>query len=212
MKRSIVFLVFLISVAFCQAQESSRNRLAFVLSPQLSWLNSDHSNISSDGNLSGYNFGLVWDRFFDKNYALSTGLTINTTGGKLHYKEGTTMEIGGVEKEMDNATYRLKYIEVPFGLKLLTNDFRRARYYGQFGLFGQFNIKTNDGHGKSMSEEVRFFDMGYHLGGGMEYSLGGDTYLMIGLLYNNGFLDVTSNELSDKAVLHRLVFQFGIIF
>ena len=154
------------------------------------------------------------DRFFAENYALSTGLTINTTGGKMEYRNGVSMEIGGKTiEDVKNVTYRLKYIEVPFGLKLLTNEFNRSRYYGQFGLYGQFNIKTNDGNGKSMNKEVNFFDMGYHLGGGMEYSLGGDTYLLVGLLYNNGFLDVTSNnEINDNTHLNRLAIQFGIVF
>jgi len=156
------------------------------------------------------------DRFFAENYALTTGLTINTTGGKLEYKDGVTMEIGGtndLDLKYTDVTYRLKYIEVPFGLKLFTNEFNRSRYYGQFGLYSQFNIKTNDGNGKSMNDEVNFFDMGYHLGGGMEYSLGGDTYLLVGLLYNNGFLDVTSNsQTDDKTHLNRLVIQFGIVF
>lgn len=196
------------------AQEAPRSRFSFVLSPQISWLKSDHSAVSSNGNLFGYNFGVVMDRFFAENYALTTGLTINTTGGKLEYKDGVTMEIGGKTiEDLTDVTYRLKYIEVPFGLKLLTNEFNRSRYYGQFGLYGQFNIKTNDGNGKSMSKEVNFFDMGYHLGGGMEYSLGGDTYLLVGLLYNNGFLDVTSNsEYNDNTHLNRLVIQFGIVF
>jgi len=172
--------------------------------------------VSSDGNLFGYNFGVVMDRFFAENYALSTWLTINTTGGKLEYKDGVAMEIGGTNDEdvkYTDVTYRLKYFEVPFGLKLFTNEFNRSRYYGQFGLYGQFNIKTNDGNGKSMNDEVNFLDMGYHLGGGMEYSLGGDTYLLVGLLYNNGFLDVTSNsQTDDKTHLNRLVIQFGIVF
>ena len=60
-------------------QDGKRMRFSFVLSPQTSWLKSDHSAVSTNGNLFGYNFGLVMDRFFDDNYAFSTGLTINTT-------------------------------------------------------------------------------------------------------------------------------------
>ena len=123
------------------------------------------------------------------------------------------MEIGGSTiNPVTDATYRLKYIEVPFALKLITNEFHRSRYYGQFGLYTQYNIKTNDGNDKSMNSEVNFFDMGYQLGGGMEYSLGGDTYLMLGLLYGGGFMDVTDNVRKDKATLNRFTFQFGVIF
>jgi len=210
---SLLFLLCLLLSANTQAQTEKRTRLAFVLSPQISWLNSDNSSVDGNGNLFGYNFGVVMDRFFDKNYAFSTGLTINTSGGKLSYDPSTSMEIGGSTIEnVTDATYRLKYIEVPFALKLITNEFHRTRYYGQFGLYTQYNIKTNDGNGKSMSKEVNFFDMGYQLGGGMEYSLGGDTYMMLGLIYSGGFMDITNNVVSDKTTLNRFTFQFGIIF
>jgi len=214
MKQLTLFILLGLLVSLnAQAQSEKRTRLAFVLSPQLSWLASDNSSVDGDGNLFGYNFGVVMDRFFSENYAFSTGLTINTTGGKLSYNPPTNMEIGGANLEnVTDATYRLKYIEVPFALKLITNEFHRSRYYGQFGLYSQINIKTNDGNNKSMNKEVNLFDMGYQLGGGMEYSLGGDTYMMLGLLYNGGFIDVTDNAVSDKATLHRITFQFGIIF
>ncbi len=202
----LLLLGFFIS-SNSQAQTEKRTRLAFVLSPQISWLNSDDSKVDGNGNLFGYNFGVVMDRFFSENYAFSTGLTINTTGGKLSYKDIPNVPIPNF-----NSTYRLKYIEVPFALKLITNEFHRSRYYGQFGLYTQYNIKTNDGHGNSISKQVNFFDMGYQLGGGMEYSLGGNTYLMLGLLYGGGFIDVTDTVVKDKATLNRFTFQFGIIF
>src|SRR5690554_7935998 len=68
-----------------QAQQAGDTRFSFVLAPQLSWIKSDHDNIDNNGSDFGYNFGVVIDRFFGNNYAFSTGLTINTTGGKLAY-------------------------------------------------------------------------------------------------------------------------------
>ena len=75
------------------------------------------------------------------------------------------------------------------------------------------NIQARDANGKTLSQEVNFFDMGYNIGGGVEYSIGGSTYLTMGLLYNNGFLDITHNRtIDDKATLSRLAIQLGIIF
>lgn len=207
MKQILLIFTALFFFANLNAQSEKRTRLAFILSPQLSWLNSDNTEVSSNGNLFGFNFGIEMDRFFDTNYAFTTGLTINSTGGKLSYP----ME-NETDPVIENTTYKLKYIEVPFSLKLLTNEFHRSRYYGQFGLFGQFNIKAADENGNSLNSGVNFFDMGYHLGGGMEYSLGGDTHLKFGILYNNGFLDVTDHSIKDKTHLNRFVFQFGVIF
>ncbi len=208
----MVFLLSTVAIAQTKSGRDSDYRFAFVLNPQVSWLKSDHSDVEANGNLMGYNFGIVMDKFFAKNYALSTGLTINTTGGKLKYKNG----IGNFPVGTPASTtleYRLKYLEVPLSIKLQTNDFQRASYYGVFGLSGQANIKTNDGSGKSINDEVRMFNFGYQFGGGMQYSIGGDAYLMLGLTYNQGLSDVTSNKtIDDKANLNRLVFNFGVIF
>ena len=211
MQRKLLILAGLLICILTNAQEK-KTRLGFLLSPQISWMSSDESAVSSNGSLFGYNFGILMDNFFDTNYAFSTGLTINTTGGKLTYD-------GAAEPELYNdlnTTYRLKYIEVPLSLKLLTNEFHRSRYYGQFGLYTQYNIKATDGDGNSLSKDVNFFDMGYQLGGGMEYSLGGSTFLTIGLIYSGGFMDITKEvsdyNVDDKANLKRFTFQFGVIF
>ncbi len=194
-------------------QSEKGNRFSFLLSPQMSWMKSDHIAVNSNGHVFGYNFGIVYDRFFDENYAFSTGVVINSTGGKLTYRDNVMADIGGEQIEVADLDYKLKYIEIPFGLKLLTNDFRRSRFYGEMGLFMQFNIKARDGNGKSLNEEVNLFDMGYHIGGGMEYSLGGTTWLMFGIRYNSGFVDVTDNStIDDKTNLQRLEFRFGVIF
>lgn len=218
---SISVLVFLLSVVAIGQTKSGRDsdyRFAFVLNPQVSWLKSDHADVEANGNLMGYNFGIVMDKFFAKNYAISTGLTINTTGGKLRYNSNDEIDFSvgdGIVSLPSNSTfeYRLKYLEVPLSIKLQTNDFQRASYFGVFGLSGQVNIKTNDGSGKNINDEVRMFNFGYQFGGGMQYSIGGDAYLMLGLTYNQGLSDVTSNKtIDDKANLNRLVFNFGVIF
>ncbi len=204
MQRTLIVLAGLLIYTSINAQDFKRTRLGFLLSPQISWMNSDDSSVDSNGSLFGYNFGLMVDRFFDQNYAFSTGLTINTTGGKLTYNTETEGKI--------NSTFKLKYLEVPLTLKLLTNDYHRSRYYGQFGLFTQFNIKASDNDSNSRNDDVKMFDMGYQLGGGIEYSLGGDTYLTVGLTFANSFLDATDYQVKDKASLRRFLFQFGIIF
>ncbi len=208
MQRAFLILIGLILFFNLNAQTGKRTRLGFLLSPQISWLNSDHESVNSNGSKFGYNFGLLVDHFFDTNYAITTGLTINTSGGKLTYD---LQDMDG-NAYTSNETYQLKYLEIPLGLKLLTNEFHRSRFYGQFGLYGQFNIKAVDENGKSRTDQIKSFDMGYNLGGGIEYSIGGDTFLTFGLLYHNGILDATNHYLSDKTHLNRLVFQFGVIF
>jgi hypothetical protein len=53
--------------------------------------------------------------------------------------------------------------------------------------------------------------MGYHFAGGMEYNLVGNTSLMIGVSYMNGFTDVTQNS-DEKTVMHAFELRIGILF
>lgn len=207
MKKQIFLLLFItLFYGAIHAQEKGHTRFSFVLNPQISWLNSDHEHINGKGSLPGYNFGVIIDRFFGDNYAFCTGFTINTNGGKLNYPM-----VG--DKPAYTQTYRLKYIEIPLGLKLRSEDIRRTNFYGRFGLSPQINIKAVDGNEKSISSGVKFFDLGYHLGAGIEYSLGGRNALMFGLLFNNGFVDVTKKSgFEDKSIHNRVVFEFGFIF
>ncbi len=195
------------------AQSEKGNSFAFLLSPQISWMKSDRNGVSSNGNVFGFDFGILYDRFFDKNYAFSTGVIINSTGGKLHYRDTVPANIGGEIVDVTDLDYKLKYLEIPLGLKLFTKDFRRSRFYGEMGLYMAFNRKARDGNGKALGEEVNLFDSGYHIGGGMYYSLGGTTALMFGLKYSSGFTDITSNDIiDDKTNLQRLEFRFGLVF
>ncbi|PWD99309.1 porin family protein [Marinilabilia rubra] len=217
MKKFILSITFLVaSVAFINAQEANSIRLSFVAEPQFSWLKPDIDGVESRGSKGGYNFGVVLDRFFADNYAFSTGLTINTTGGKLRYTtpgglpEGEVLPDGAPQGDKE---YKLRYIEIPLGLKLRSNDFRRSNFYGRFGLTPQINIEARDGDDNSISDEINIFDLGYHLGAGIEYSIGGTNALMFGLVYHNGFTDITDEPgYDDKTVLNRLVFEIGFIF
>ncbi len=99
------------------------------------------------------------------------------------------------------------------GLKLRSEDLKRMNIYGRFGLSPQLNIMAKDNDDNGISDEVKLLDLGYHIGGGIEYSVGGKNALVFGLLFNNGFMDITSSSgYNDKAILNRLVFEFGFIF
>lgn len=211
--KKIVFSLGLIMIVLSSgmAQDANSIRLSFVVEPQFSWLRPDVDGVESRGSLGGYNFGIVLDRFFAENYAFSTGLTINSTGGKLKYSDVENADIP--EQFLGDKDYKLRYLEIPLGLKLRSNDFRRFNIYGRFGLTPQINIEAKDDNDNNINDQIRMFDLGYHLGGGLEYSVGGSNAFMFGLVYHNGFLDVTDESyFDDKTTLSRLVFEIGFIF
>jgi len=211
-----IFVLFVLTLFFItnvNGQSEKGNRFSFMLSPQISWMRSDHNAVDANGNVFGFDFGILYDRFFDKNYAFSTGVVINSGGGKLSYRDTVPAYIGGEIVDVVDLDYKLKYIQIPLGLKLFTNDFRRTRFYGEMGLYMAFNITAHDDNGKKLKDEVKLFDSGFQIGGGMDYSLGGTTYLTFGLHYFSGFNDITSNsEVDDKTTMRRVEMRFGIVF
>jgi len=169
-------------------------------------MKSDNINASQGGTVPGYNFGVKIDSFFGDNYALATGLTINTSGGKINYYETGNPLI-------TTQTYNLKYVEIPMGLRLRSGDLHRINIYGRFGVSSQINFRATDEMGNNISDEIRFLDLSYHLGGGVEFSLGGRNALMLGLIFNNGFNDITKRSgFEDSTILNRLTLEFGFIF
>src|SRR5690606_27783557 len=202
MQKSTIILVFLLLTGYAAAQSTGDTRFTFVLSPQISWIKSDMDRVNHGRSKMGYNFGLLVDYFFGDNYAITSGSTINTTGGKLEYLSSGNNTVAA------RARYNLRYIEIPMSPKLRSAELKHMNIYERFGLSPQLNIMAKDNDDNGISDEVKLLDVGYHIGGGIEYSVGGKNALVFGLLFNNGFMDTTKrNGYNDKAILNRLVFE-----
>lgn len=212
----VIFLFFVANTTFSQGL-----RLGFVASPQLSWINSDINKVKTDGNRFGFDFGLNADFFFAKNYALSTGITINNTGGKLNYSDSVSLKASDSVYKFSGGTtiaYKLQYIKLPVSIKLKTNQIGYFTYYGQFGLTPQVligakaDVSSYNISDVNIIDEIKFFNLAYNVGGGIEYAVGGSTAITFGVFYTNGFLDVTKNSVKDKAVVKSVTFKLGVLF
>jgi hypothetical protein len=69
---------------------------------------------------------------------------------------------------------------------------------------------VNEISDEDLSEEVKFLNVGLLIGGGFQYSLGGNTALIVALIYNNGFTDVLKDE--EKVALKSLSLKLGVMF
>jgi hypothetical protein len=219
MKRGVFLIIIFISILQTVKGQDQRLRFGVFVDPQFSWLSPEARNIDKKGTHLGVNAGLIMDKFFQKHYAFSTGLSIGSQGGGLSYSEMSTMH---VYNEIDTipvgatVNYKLKYITVPIGLKFTTNQIGYITYYAQVGFTCQFNVQAkavsdavnlkND----NISEEINLFNVGYHFGGGLEYSLGGQTAITVGIIYSNGFTDVTTS--SYKIASRVLSVRIGMLF
>ena len=190
-----------------EAQDEARKvRFGLQLNPQISWLSPNTKNYAGKGSKLGLNYGLSTEFFLTKNYLFSTGFFISSLGGKVSY-QGTFKDANGVNFQSTvEQTYKIKYIEIPLTLKLRTNEIGYMTYYGQFGLKSAIKFKSTSDYtyadiNNSPKEEdvntagdIFFVNMYLTVGAGVEYNISGNTSLMVGLTYNNGFINQLNKE------------------
>ncbi|MGV8091495.1 MAG: porin family protein [Mangrovibacterium sp.] len=202
------------------AQESFQ--LSFSLAPSVNWMSAEKNEISGGDIKAGYDFGMVADIFFDdrQRYALSTGLLLANTGGELEYHNTSSFNFAGKTVNPGSSIrYRLKYLEIPFAVKLRTSQFRGWTYWGQFGLSGFINVgakgDTNDGvlDKSDIKDEIRSLNIAMNLGVGVNFSLSPDNSLVIGVIFKDGLIDVTKDHYHEgKTTVNSVILKLGLIF
>ncbi len=225
MKKPIVFLLLLFIAGPLLADDDFGFRFGMNVSPNLSWFRPETRGYDNRGVSPGFSYGLIVDYEFARNYAVTTGLNILTTGGKMRYRY--IYDEDDTQKRRD---YSLRYLKVPAGLKLRTEEMGFMTYYGLFGLGLGFNIgaKADDRiyrednsplqiRDEDIIEETRLVKAGLIIGGGLEYSLGGMTSLLAGITFHNGFANILDVEnpavlTSPSAVNNYIELTFGIMF
>jgi hypothetical protein len=198
-------------------------RLSFVGDPSVNWMRTSDSNTENGKSMLGYDFGLNADYYFseDERYSLSTGVQISNTGGEISYHSSSAPTFAGTtfSSLITKVKYQIRYVEIPLALKLKTDQFNRAKYWGLFGLSAMVNIgskgTSNDGALKkaNINDEVNLFNLAMNVGIGFDYDLGGNNAVTTGLIFQNGLMDVTTdNAFSDKTIINSLKLKIGLIF
>lgn len=216
--KKVLFVIIFISTFLCV--HSQDLRFGVFIDPLLSWLTPDAKNISRDGPRIGIKGGLILDKYFANNYAFTTGVSISNMGGNLHYKDSVIIETLETEVLLNpesSVEYKLQYVSIPVGLKFKTNEIGYFTFFAQLGFTPQINIKAranasdNQIDNENISEELNLFNLSYFFGGGLEYSLGGNTALTGGIIFNNGFIDILSSK-NVKETMSFLSLRLGIMF
>jgi hypothetical protein len=104
--------------------------------------------------------------------------------------------------------YKIQYLDIPLTLKLKTNEIGYLTYYGQFGLDLSFNLKGTkdvdykfDGisapisiEDQDINKDINAIRTALQVGAGAEYNISGDTYILAGIVWNNGLTNIFNNE------------------
>ena len=219
MKKIVIVLIIIFPISLA----AQKMKMGILLNPQISWLTPAGSdNLSNKGSKFGFDIGLSVEKYFSDNYAILTGISLNNIGGKISYTDSIEItlnnkdEVNIIEGESE-MNFNLQYIKVPIALKFKTKEIGYFTYYAQIGLEGGVNVKANvsidanDIKNQKVSEEVALFNAGYLIGAGAEYSIGGNTCILLGVQYQNGFIDVM-NTTDDKVIAPKVTLILGIMF
>jgi len=240
MKKGIAAAVLAVAVlGSARAQDSEGVRFGLKLSPNLGWLRPDSKGIESDGTRLGYSFGLLTEFPVGQNgnYRFATGLFLYNQGGGYTVDFTYTDAPANPEKTttLEN-TVKLRYVELPLTMKLMTSEIGYIRYYGQIGFSAAFNIRAKADYEVSVYDEltnlwtvgfttvededikddINVFKAGLIIGGGLEYNFAGTTSVLAGITYNNSFTnilnDVEFNGKKAKVYSDYIELTLGVFF
>jgi opacity protein-like surface antigen len=222
MKKSLLVLA-IVSIAYNSfGQTEQKFHFGLKAAPALTWFKSDTKGLNSDGSRLGFIYGLIAEFNFGKNYAFATGIDVAYRGGKFKQSvetPGNTL--------ITSTDLRLQYIELPLTLKFKTNEIGYITYYLQAGVSMGFNIRSradihidhqsmgttqsSDSSDVDIDDSINAFNLCMVLGGGIEYSLSGNTALLAGITFSNGLLDVLDDS-EAKATSNYLALTIGVLF
>lgn len=206
-------MVFCFSNVLKSQDEADFKSFSFGLKaiPSLSWFKTESNDLKNASAKLNFGYGLVTEFHFAPNYGLLTGIEINDNGGNFDYTnkdvyyfpDGDTIKFF-----VDSRKYAIKYLNIPIVLKLKTNEIGFLKYFGQFGIDAGFRLKaraTDQGRYENntnpstksnviIDSDVSLLRFGLNVGLGAEYNLVGNTSLLVGVNYNNGFSNFLKSE------------------
>lgn len=214
-------------------------RLGFQLSPSVNWMATDDPTVNGNGNNIGLKLGVIGEYYFRENYALVSGLNFSfNQGGTLRHEIGGNIWSKSQLSDLAlmelpdgvNLKYHIQYLEIPFGIKMRTREFGYLRYFAEIPTFTLgFKLKargdiagtaTLNTERENITEDVNLFNLTWGFGGGVQYSLSEDTAIIGGIIYRQGFSDVTDDKgvlsngarANSKGIINSITLRFGFLF
>ncbi|MEI6575132.1 MAG: porin family protein [Bacteroidota bacterium] len=196
------------------------------ISPNISWMSPSTDAYTSKGTKLGFSFGLAGEYKLSDNYAFSFGVNSVSTGGKMI----VTKDVDTLKAKSVTTNYTLRYLEIPFKLKMMTNEINKIQYFFEVGmgtniLFRTKGEETYNGITQSVSinNRITLMKESFLAGIGAQTRISGNTKVFGGLLYNSGFTNIMKGTdtvtigsnpktLTPNAVNSYVELNLGILF
>jgi hypothetical protein len=251
MKKVFVAILSLVFISGTFAQGEKDIRFGLSAAPSLNWYKPENvQKYESKGVGLGFGWGLDVEFKITDIATFATGLKINYDRGGLNFKDSVGYELNKDSELvndpnlnstsfflLENRSYKVNYVTIPFMVKMHTNEIGYMTYFGQFGLISSLKTKalandaikspiTNTQSSKEnldINSDVSLFRFQLSIGGGAEYNLSGSTSLVFGVNYNLGFsnvlrknsrhiVDMSGTAIRQNASAHNIALTVGILF
>lgn len=230
MFKRIVFLVLIVFILVGRADAQYKTVLLGLRGGfNMGWLKSPDSDYQNKGLTPGLSWGFVSEFYFMENYAVLTGFNIQYLKGRLEYPYLQQVNPDSAVTGILQRKYKLNYIQIPVCIKMKAGLSDKINFFGKVGFGAGFRIDakasdtfTYDQHTSESESDIKkdisFFRGSLILGLGVEYVIKGSTAVIMGLNYDNGFIDVLKGSnpafpgMEEKANLNFLELDIGIVF
>jgi hypothetical protein len=256
LKLGKTFLTLVFMVCFIAATTAQDLHFGFQLSPSWSWLSNNNTKINGTGSALGLKLALIGEKRFSEAYAITLGLGFhfNTGGalradssGKLWQKSWVNFDKKPVSPNdvfpaESKLRYSISFLEIPIGLKMRTSETGdHIRWFAEPQITVAFRTNAKGGISGAtpnipdqekipISSEVAWGMLSWGIGAGGEYTISNNTAVVVGLYFQNGFTDVTTNSSSFtydgvdalgkrveriddyKAVIKSITLRLGVMF
>jgi len=221
--RRLLFVLPLLVFAQSTLGQDQKFHFGLKIIPSMAWIKPDEKNMEREGRNLGFGYGVQTEFKLQDNYVISTGVQVNYRGGSLIH---TIPAKDSIPQSKTTVDYNLQYVEIPFTLKMMTNEINKVRYYGQFGFSPGIAIRSKSDpeaqqEDDDFSEYTNKLNMNMIIGAGIHYTISGSTVIFAGIEFNNGFINIFDKDTQDlswaegiksKGVTNTLGLNIGVLF
>lgn len=215
-----IVVTLLASLSFACLLQAQDVFYGLRLDPSVTWLGVNSETYKSGGSSLGFNAGMVVERYFSSNYALVSGISVNSIGGKIEFTDNDSLFFIN-RKDMqakDQLNIRVNYLDIPLGMKFTSTSVTKLTYYGEVGVNALIKIRgivKADSEEKLSNDEAKelfqVFNIAYNLGLGMEFEMPGGTRMMLGLKYTDYLLNLIDSPF-DRVSINSVSLRTSIFF